>query len=72
MFEFYTEEHVNKLQMFIEENFALDGTSKHLIRNILEYVSVQEDDEDTILDMLEALLNGIAIDREEIINAVMS
>lgn len=70
MFEFYTDEQVNKLQIFIEENFALDGTSKHLIRNILDYVSAQGVDGETALDMLETLLSGIAIDREEIVNAV--
>lgn len=70
MFEFYTDEQVNKLQVFIEENFALDGTSKHLVRNILDYVATQGVDGETALDMLEELLNGIAIEREEIVNAI--
>lgn len=70
-FSFYTDEQVNALQTYIEENYTVDGTSKRLIRNILEYVAAQEDDEETILDMLTSLLDGIGITKEEIVNAVL-
>ena len=70
-FSFCTDEQVNDLQVFIEENFALDGTSRHLIANILGFVAAQGYDGETALDILETLLNGIAIQREEIVAAVM-
>lgn len=71
-FEFYTDEQVNTLQTYIEEHYTLDGTSKHLIRNILEYVATQDDDEENILYMLTNLLDGIGITEDEIVNAVVS
>ena len=71
-FEFYTDEQVNTLQTYIEEHYTLDGTSKHLIRNILEYVAAQGDDEENIVYMLTNLLDGIGITEDEIVNAVVS
>lgn len=69
-FKFYTDEQVNKLQIYIEENFEMDRCSTILISNILHYVSAQEEDDELTLDMLEELLDGIGITREEIIKAV--
>lgn len=69
-FEFYSDEHVENLQRYIEENFTLDGTSKHLIRNILEYVAMEDEDGEYVLNLLEQLLDCIGIKREEIIKAV--
>lgn len=69
-FEFYTDEQVNKLQMYIEENFKMGGCSTTLVSNILHYVSAQGEDDELTLDMLEELLNGIGITRDEIIKAV--
>ena len=66
-FEFYTNEQINKLQMYIEENFEMGGCSTTLVNNILQYVAAQGEDDDIILDMLEELLDGIGITREEII-----
>lgn len=57
---------VNTLQEYIEENFTLDGTSKHLIRNILDYVSAQGLNQEETLDILMELLDGIGCEREEI------
>lgn len=71
-FEFYTDEQVNTLQTYIEEHYTLDGTAKHLVRNILEYVAAQGDDEENILYMLTNLLDGIGITEDEIVNAVVS
>lgn len=70
-FEFYTDEQVNGLQSYIEETFTLDGTSKTLIRNILDYAAAQGDDEETILFLLMNLLDGIGITELEIVNAVV-
>ena len=69
-FRFYTDEQVNKLQIYIEENFEMNRCSTILISNILHYVSAQEEDDELTLDMLEELLDGIGITREEIIKAV--
>lgn len=69
-FRFYTDEQVNKLQMYIEENFEMNRCSTILISNILHYVSTQEENDELTLDMLEELLDGIGITREEIIKAV--
>lgn len=69
-FKFYTDEQVNKLQIYIEENFEMNRCSTILISNILHYVSAQEEDDKLTLDMLEELLDGIGITREEIIKAV--
>lgn len=71
-FAFYTEEQVNRLQNYMEENFTLDGTSKSLIRNILDYVAAQGDDEETILCLLMNLLDGIGITELDLVNAVVS
>lgn len=68
-FTFYTEEEVSKLQEYIEDNFTLNGTSRRLVRGILNYVAVQEDDADAILTLLEELLAPIGIERGEIVAA---
>lgn len=69
-FEFYTDEQVNRLQTYIEEHYSLDGTSRKLIRNILEYVAAQGDDDENILYMLCVFLDPIGITEEEIIQAL--
>lgn len=69
-FEFYTDEHVNNLQVYIEENFVMGGCSTTLISNILNYAAEQSENDETALLILEMLLDGIGITREEIINAV--
>ncbi len=68
---FYTDEQINRLQAYIEENFTLDGTSRHLIANILQFVASQVNDNNIILDLLTTLLDPIGITSEEIIHAVM-
>lgn len=57
---------VNKLQVYIEENFTLDGTSRNLIRNILDYVAAQGQDQEETLDSLMDLMDGIGVEREEL------
>lgn len=69
-FVFCTDEQVNILQTYIEENYTLDGTSRSLIRGILDYVAAQEDDSEIILDLLTGLLDPIGISREELIKVV--
>lgn len=69
-FEFYSDEHINKLQTYIKENFEMDGCSTTLINNILNFATESEDDE-SALRVLEKLLDGIGITRKEIINAVV-
>ena len=69
-FQFYSDKHVNKLQLYIEENFALIGVSKQLVRNILDYVASQGEDGETSLDMLKSLLDGLDISKSEIVKAV--
>ena len=70
-FVFYTDEQINRLQAYIEENFTLDSTSRHLIANILQFVASQVNDNNIILDLLTTLLDPIGITSEEIIHAVM-
>ncbi|WP_300449327.1 hypothetical protein [Fusobacterium sp.] len=55
----------NKLQIYIEENFTLDGTSKHLISSILEYAKKIND-----INVLDELLDCIGIEKDEIINNI--
>ena len=69
-FEFYSDEHVNKLQTYIEENFEMGGCSTTLVSNILNYAAEQSEDNESALRILEMLLDGIGIARKEIINAV--
>ena len=69
-FDFYSDEHVNTLQSYIEENYEMGGCSTTLVRNILEYVAGQAEDPETALLMFDMLLDGIGITREEIIKAV--
>ena len=58
-FEFYTDEQVNALQVFLEEKYELDDISKQLIHNILEYVAAQDDDNENIFYLLSDLLKGV-------------
>ena len=69
-FEFYSDEHVNKLQTYIEENCEIGGYSTTLVKNILNYAAAQSEDDESALRILEMLLDGIGIARKEIINAV--
>ena len=45
-------------------------TQRTLAVGVSDYVSAQEEDDKLTLDMLEELLDGIGITREEIIKAV--
>lgn len=69
-FEFYLDEHINNLQVYIEENFKMGGCSTTLVSNILNYAASQSQDDESALLILEMLLDGIGITRKEIINAV--
>ena len=69
-FEFYKDEHVNRLQTYIEANFTLDGTSRHLINNILWFVASQGEDSEYTLMILTSLLDGIGITASEIVNVL--
>ncbi len=69
-FEFFSDEHVNKLQTYIEEHFNAANCANHLVHNILNFVASQGEDNETTLLMLEVLLDDIGITREEIIKAV--
>ena len=67
--EFYSDEQVEKLQAYIEENYALAKTSKRLVRRILEYIAAQNLCE-PVEDLL-ALLDSTGITRAEIVKAIM-
>lgn len=69
-FEFYSDEHIDKLQKYIEENFTMDRCSCSMVNNILKFAAGAEDDEST-LRILEMLLDGIGIKRTEIVKAVV-
>lgn len=69
-FEFYKDEHVNRLQNYIEENFTLDGTSRHLVSNILRFVASQGEDSAYTLMMLTSLLDGVGITASEIVKVL--
>lgn len=67
-FEFYSDEHVQRLKRYIEENFEMGGCSTTLINNILNFAAESVDDESALVT-LEKLLDGI-VTRKEIVNAV--
>lgn len=67
--EFCWDEQVDRLQAYIEENFTLGGTSKRLVRNILDYAAAQ-DWSDPVPDLMN-LLDGIGITKAEIVKAIM-
>ena len=69
-FEFFSDEHVNRLRSYIEKNFSLDGTSRRLVGNILGYVAAQGDDAEIVLEMLDELLDGVGLTEYEIAWAV--
>lgn len=56
---------INKLQIYIENNFTLDGTSKHLISSILEYAEKIND-----INILNELLYCIGIEEYEILQNI--
>ena len=68
-FEFYTDEQVNALQVFLEEKYELDDISKQLIHNILEYVAAQDDDNENIFYLLSDLLKGV-VDKNVLIEGL--
>ena len=68
-FEFYTDEQVNALQVFLEEKYELDDISKQLIRNILEYVAAQGDDNENIFYLLSDLLKCV-VDKSVLIEGL--
>lgn len=68
-FEFYSDEHIQRLQRYIEKNFEMGGCSTTLVNNILNFAAESADDE-SALTVLETLLDGIGITRKEIVNAV--
>lgn len=70
-FEFYTDEHVTKLQNYIENKLDLNEMAKLLVSNALTYVAAQGEDGDFAICMLLELLDGLGLTREEIINAVI-
>lgn len=68
-FEFYTDDQVNALHVFLEEKCELEGISKQLVRNILTYVAAQGDDNENIFYMLSELLNEV-IDKHELLTGL--
>ena len=68
-FEFYTDEQVNALQVFLEEKYELDDISKQLIHNILEYVAAQDDDNENIFYLLSDLLKCV-VDKSVLIEGL--
>lgn len=69
-FDFYSNEHVNTMQTYIEEHFEMGGCSATLVRNILSYIAGQAEDADTALLMFDMLFDGIGLTREEIIKTL--
>ena len=69
-FEFYSKEHTDKQQRYIDENYAMGGCSTPLVSNALDFAANQSEDNESALLVLEMLLDGIGITREDIINAV--
>lgn len=69
-FSFDTEEQINKLQNYIEENFNL-ACAAHLVRDILSFVAAQGGEADEKLDLLCMFLYSTGIEKDEIQKAVM-
>lgn len=69
-FSFGTGEQINKLQMYLEENFNLASCAANLVGDILSYVAAQNESSEELLDLLYKLLNSTGIARSEIIDAV--
>ena len=68
-FEFYTDDQVTTLQAFLEEKYEMDDISKQLIRNILEYVAAQGDDNENIFYLLSDLLKCV-VDKSVLIEGL--
>jgi hypothetical protein len=55
---------------YITENFTLDGTSRNLVLNILDFVEHESNNIDEVHDMLTRLLDGLDLKEEEIKHAM--
>lgn len=71
-FSFGTDEQINKLQMYLEENFNLASCATHMVGDILAYVAAQDEGSEELLDLLCALLDSTGIERSEIVHVVMN
>lgn len=68
--EFYSDEHVNNLQEYIENNFTLDRTSRQLVRTILDYIAAQAEDADITKELILELLSPIGIKLSDILKGI--
>lgn len=71
-FSFGTDEQINKLQMYLEENFNLASCATHMVGDILAYVAAQDEGSEELLDLLCALLDSTGIERSEIVHLSVS
>lgn len=51
---------------YIKENFSLDRDGIMLVKNILDWVKLQSMDKEDTVSSLEAMLDGIGIEKKEI------
>lgn len=63
---------VNSFQEYIEENFNIYNAGALIVRNIIEYVKTKELNIDEAVDLLMFLLDGLGIDKTEIIQGLYS
>lgn len=61
---------MSDLYEYIIENFALDGTSQHLVASIFEGVSDYVTDDALIVPALVCMLAPVGIDEEEILRFI--
>lgn len=61
---------VDSFQEYIEENFNIYNAGALLIRNIIEYVKTKDLNIDETVDLLMILLDGLGIDKSEIIHGL--
>lgn len=71
VFSFESEEQINKLQDYLEENFNLASCAAHLVRDVLSFVKAQDEEADEKLDLLCMFLDSTGIKRDEIQKVVM-
>lgn len=69
-FSFDSEEEINKLQDYLEENFNLASCAAHLVGNILAFVAAQGEGAEEKLDLLCMFLDSTGIERDEIKKAI--
>lgn len=70
VFSFESEEQVNKLQDYLEENFNLASCAPHLVGDILAFVAAQGEGAEEKLDLLCMFLDSTGIERDEIKKAI--